>query len=115
MPNSWRDASRRSRGTRPNTPRSSGTPLPACAGGGASGGAAGMIAPKVEPEAPGPGLDLGLASRGLFPSLAEELKDLTGIEVGYREPGILYLLLDEEDEVSASHRLSWQQAQGLRG
>ena len=48
----------------------------------ASSAAAGILGPQMEAEGPGPLLDLGLASRALYPSLAAELREATGIDVG---------------------------------
>ena len=51
----------------------------------ASSAAAGILGPQMEAEGPGPLLDLGLASRALYPSLAAELREATGIDVGYAD------------------------------
>lgn len=55
----------------------------------ASGAAAGLLAPQAEGLVPGPLLDLAVASRALFPRLAEELARETGIDVGWRRTGVL--------------------------
>src|SRR6476660_4568308 len=55
----------------------------------ASSAAAGILGPQMEAEGPGPLLDLGLMSRALYPSLASELHDATGIDVGYDRSGVL--------------------------
>ena len=55
----------------------------------ASSAAAGILGPQMEAEGPGPLLDLGLMSRALYPSLANELHDATGIDVGYDRSGVL--------------------------
>lgn len=55
----------------------------------ASGAAAGLLAPQAEGLAPGPFFDLALESRGLYPEWSEELREETGIDVGYRRTGIL--------------------------
>lgn len=79
-------------------------------GGEASGEAAGMLAAQCEAHAPGPFLDLCLAGRAAFDPLAEELKDLTGIDIEYLRWGTLYLV--EEGEAEA--RYEWQKRRGLR-
>src|SRR5260221_8614971 len=60
----------------------------------ASSAAAGILGPQMEAEAPGPLLDLGLRSRALYPALAAELRDVTGIDIGYVKSGVLALALD---------------------
>ena len=42
----------------------------------ASSAAAGMLAPQMEADGPGPMLDMGMHSRALYPSLAVELADV---------------------------------------
>ena len=68
----------------------------------------------MEAEGPGPLLDLGLKSRALYPALAAELRDLTGIDVGYDRSGVLAVALDEAGERELSARRTWQLARGLR-
>jgi glycine oxidase len=80
----------------------------------ASSAAAGILGPQMEAEGPGPLLDLGLTSRGLYPGLAAELRDATGIDVGYDRSGVLALALDEAGEAELAARRAWQQARGLR-
>ena len=74
----------------------------------ASSAAAGILGPQMEAEGPGPLLELGLASRALYPSLAAELRDATGIDVGYDRSGVLAVALDDagEQELGASARLA---------
>lgn len=80
----------------------------------ASSAAAGMLAPQTEADGPGPMLALGLRSRALYPDLAVELRELTGIDVGYQRSGVLALGFHEEDERTLSFRRTWQVAQGQR-
>ena len=61
----------------------------------ASSAAAGILGPQMEAEGPGPLLELGLRSRALYPALAAELRDATGIDVGYERSGVLAVALDE--------------------
>src|SRR6478609_8384201 len=79
----------------------------------ASSAAAGILGPQMEAEGPGPLLELGLASRALYPSLAAELRDATGIDVGYDRSGVLAAALDEAGEQELVHRRAWQQRRGL--
>jgi glycine oxidase len=80
----------------------------------ASSAAAGMLAPQMEADGPGPMLDLGLRSRALYPSLAVELRDVTGIDIGYLKSGVLAVALQEADEAALATRRIWQTARGMR-
>ncbi len=80
----------------------------------ASSAAAGILAPQMEAQGPGPGFELGLRSRGMYPRLAEELKDLTGIDVGYRPCGVLLTVFDEAGRHGLEAMAAWQTALGLR-
>src|SRR3954465_1175708 len=61
----------------------------------ASSAAAGILGPQMEADGLGPLLELGLQSRALYPALADELRDITGIDVGYDRSGVLAVALDE--------------------
>jgi glycine oxidase len=74
----------------------------------ASGAAAGMLAPQGEISAAGPFLELGLASKALYPTLAEELKDRTGIDIEYQSRGTLHLFFDAGDEAVGRAVYAWQ-------
>ena len=80
----------------------------------ASSAAAGILGPQMEAEGPGPLLELGLKSRALYPALAAELRELTGIDVGYDRSGVLMVAFDEAGEAALSSRRAWQLARGLR-
>ena len=79
----------------------------------AASAAGGIIAPQKEAEGPGPLLDLGLRSRAAFPALAEELRRLTGLDIGYRPSGLL-ALATAADAPLLEERAAWQSAMGLR-
>jgi glycine oxidase len=79
----------------------------------ASSAAAGILGPQWESEGPGPLLELGLASRALYPAFAAELHDLSGIDIGFHRSGLIELALDERDERALQARATWQQARGL--
>ncbi|HEY9908738.1 MAG TPA: glycine oxidase ThiO [Thermosynechococcaceae cyanobacterium] len=51
--------------------------------------AAGMLAPQAEQIPPGPMLELCLRSRNLYPDWTRKLEELTGLETGYWDCGIL--------------------------
>ena len=57
--------------------------------------AGGMLSPLGEAERPGPFLELGLASRRLYPRFVREVEAASGGSVGYLECGKLELALDE--------------------
>jgi glycine oxidase len=80
----------------------------------ASSAAAGILGPQMEADAPGPLLDLGLRSRALFPALAAELRDATGIDIGYVKSGVLAVALDGAGAAELTARRAWQTARGLR-
>ncbi len=80
----------------------------------ASSAAAGILGPQMEAEGPGPLLELGLQSRALYPTLAAELRELTGIDVGYDRSGVLSVAFDEAGEAALQARREWQVARGLR-
>jgi glycine oxidase len=79
----------------------------------ASSAAAGMLAPLAEGAAPGPFLDLALASLSRFPSLADELRGATGIDVELLTPGLLRPALDETEAEEYRASLAWQRERGL--
>ena len=80
----------------------------------ASSAAAGILGPQMEADAPGPLLDLGLRSRALYPALAAELRDATGIDIGYVSSGVLAVALDGAGAAELTARRAWQVARGLR-
>jgi glycine oxidase len=80
----------------------------------ASSAAAGILGPQMEADGPGPLLDLGLMSRALYPDLAEELRQATGIDVGHDRSGVLAVALDEAGEAALVARRHWQTTRGLR-
>jgi glycine oxidase len=79
----------------------------------ASSAAAGLLSPQSEAPAPGPFLDLALASRDLYPSWAETLRKETGIDVGYRRTGILRCTTTAAAREAFAGRLAWQSSAGL--
>lgn len=79
----------------------------------ASRAAAGMLAPQAEAESFGPFLDLCLAARDRYRTLASELRDATGEDIEYCNWGLLYLV-DPAEHEAARGRARWQRAAGLR-
>lgn len=80
----------------------------------ASSAAAGILAPQMEAEGPGPFLDLCLRSRALYPAFAEELRALTGVDVMYAPSGVLRAAFDDAGAQHLEATAAWQRAVGLR-
>src|SRR4051812_33861790 len=84
------------------------------AGAGASGVAAGMLAPVTEADFGEEALlGAGLAARGMWPGFAEELEEASGLGCGLRETGALVVAADRDDaeELRRLHR--FQRSLGL--
>jgi glycine oxidase len=80
----------------------------------ASSAAGGMLAVQAEADRADAFLELACASRDLYPSLALELKEETGVDIELERTGTLYLGFTEEDEAEMSRRYSWQASAGLK-
>lgn len=79
----------------------------------ASRAAAGMLSPQAEASAPGPFLDLCLRSRAIYPEFAELLKEISGIDIEYRDEGTLCVALAGEDPDLIARWASWQKTAAL--
>ena len=79
----------------------------------ASNAAAGMLAPLSEAHGVGPMLDLGLASLRIFPTLAPELQEATGIDLEFRVTGILRVAFTPKDAQELRQQEQWQGSLGL--
>ncbi|HLH26972.1 MAG TPA: glycine oxidase ThiO [Chloroflexota bacterium] len=79
----------------------------------ASSAAAGMLAPLAEGAAPGPFLDLALASLRRFAPLADELRGATGIDVELLTAGLLRPALDDAEAAAYRASLDAQRDRGL--
>ncbi len=73
-----------------------------------------MLAPLAEGIEPGPRLDFAISSLRMYPEFCRELKELTGIDVGLRQDGILRVVWDEDEASLVLQRLERQRASGLR-
>ncbi|MBI4497630.1 MAG: glycine oxidase ThiO [Chloroflexi bacterium] len=82
-------------------------------GDGASGAAAGMLTPLAEAPQPGPFADLALHSLRRFPALAQELREVAGMDIEYVPSGVLRVATSEEHERTLQEALTWQRALGL--
>jgi glycine oxidase len=79
----------------------------------ASRAAAGMLAPQTEAVGTGHFLDLCLRSRSLYRDFAAQLTEMSGINVEYRDEGVIFVALEEEDRKRAEEWASWQPTAGL--
>lgn len=80
----------------------------------ASSAGAGMLAPQSETSAPNPMLTLGLASKALYPELAAELRERTGVDAEHQSGGSLHCFLDEGEAAVGRAACDWQRQAGLK-
>src|SRR5690348_16167244 len=79
----------------------------------ASSAAGGMLLPQVEADGHDDFFALACRSRDLYPSLAAELRDETGVDIELDTTGTLYLALNEHDYEDIEQRYDWQTRAGL--
>jgi glycine oxidase len=79
----------------------------------ASSAAAGILGAQVETGEADPGFELARQSRARYPEWSEQLKKATGIDIGYRQCGILRVAFDEESKAHILREVGWQQKAGL--
>src|SRR5687768_13360144 len=72
--------------------------------------AAGMLGVQAEADEGGEFFDLCSASRDLYPELAAELLDETGIDIGLDRSGTLYLAFDDGGARRLRKQYEWQTA-----
>jgi glycine oxidase len=83
-------------------------------GDGASGVAAGMLAPVTEAEFGEEALlRLNLAGAALWPAFAAELAERSGFDTGYRASGALVVAADRDDAEELRRLFAFQQSLGL--
>lgn len=75
--------------------------------------AAGMLGPQAEADAGGAYFEMMLSSRDLYPALAAELEDETGVDVELDRAGTLYLAFSDDDIHRLRSRFEWQTKAGL--
>jgi glycine oxidase len=80
---------------------------------GASGVAAGMLAPQVEAPFADPFFELCVLGRAAHAPLASALLDDVGLDVEFRQTGILRVARTEAERVDLQRMLRWQAARGL--
>lgn len=80
---------------------------------GASGVAAGMLAPQVEAPFADAFFEVALIGRAQHAPLAAELYDEVGLDVEFRKTGILRVARTEAERVDLQRMLRWQAERGL--
>jgi glycine oxidase len=79
----------------------------------ASSAAAGILGAQAEAHAPGPMAELCLASRARYAKFAATLSKETGIDVGYRECGVMRVAFTRAETAKLTQRMAWQKQQRL--
>ncbi|HVF46391.1 MAG TPA: glycine oxidase ThiO [Pyrinomonadaceae bacterium] len=75
--------------------------------------AGGILGPQTEAEEAGVFFDMCSRSRDLFPELAAELLDETGVDIELERSGTLYCAFSGEEESELEQRFEWQRELGL--
>jgi glycine oxidase len=73
--------------------------------------AAGMLAPQLEAEEEDPLLELGLAAREHYDSLAAALRETTGTDIGLWREGIAQVAGGEAEAAELRAKVAWQRQQ----
>jgi len=86
----------------------------------ASGAAAGMLAAQAELDDDGPLFQLAKKSRSMFPTIALEIKELTGIDIELINAGMYKIALTEQEEshfkkIIDIHQQAGEKAEWLSG
>ena len=86
-------------------------------GGGGGGGeawraSAGMLAPQIGVDSEDPLFELGIAGREFYRENAEPLRESTGIDIGFRESGILEAATTESEVEVLKARVAGQRQHG---
>lgn len=79
----------------------------------ATNAAAGMLAPMIEADAPGPMLQWGMRALREYPATVAELQSQCGFDVEYRPSGILKVAFGDDDVARLHRRHAWQREMGL--
>jgi glycine oxidase len=80
----------------------------------ASSAAAGILGAQVELHGPGDDPAPLLRARECWKSWAAELREATGIDVGFRVTGVLRVARTDAERASVAHEIEWQAGLGLR-
>jgi len=79
----------------------------------ASSGGAGLLSAQAHTDERGALFDLKLASRALYPKLADELRERTDMDIEYRQIGHVVPAFSEATASAVRARVSWQTGHGL--
>jgi glycine oxidase len=82
-------------------------------GGQSTGASAGMIQINPDRSTPPAVSTLALESARLFPALATELQERTGMDIGYRPGPLLHVALRESEEAQLHAHRAWQLDHGV--
>src|SRR2546428_10949616 len=82
-------------------------------GGGATGSSAGMIQINPDRSAPAAVSSLEVESARLYPALAAEILDRTGMDIGYRAAPLLHVALHDGEEPRLRAHRAWQVEHGV--
>jgi glycine oxidase len=82
-------------------------------GGEATGASAGMIQINPDRTTPAPLATLEAESARLFPALATELLDRSGMDIGYRAAPLLHIALHDMEEPTLRAHRAWQVEHGV--
>lgn len=80
----------------------------------ATAAAAGVLAAHAEASAPDLRFELAARSLTLHAQQAEELRSITGIDVGFRRSGIIEIVFDQAEDAVAAARMQWLLARDAR-
>lgn len=78
----------------------------------ASWAAAGLLTAQINSPEPSPLTMLRLASRALYKALAAELREETGIDIEYRQCGVLRIASDRQEAQVMRELAAWQRNEG---
>ena len=77
-------------------------------GQGTSRAAAGMLSPLSEADDQDPFFDLCRAGLAMYDQFIQELKEESGLDVGYSTEGLLFLASSEDSAATLRRRYEWQ-------
>ncbi|GEK34344.1 glycine oxidase ThiO [Kurthia sibirica] len=80
----------------------------------ASAAAAGLLGVQAEWTSDDPFFEIAQRSRKLFPQLAETIRHMTGIDIGYEQKGIYRVAFNEAEMANIITIKEWQSAYGER-
>ncbi|MDX2053840.1 MAG: glycine oxidase ThiO [Polyangiaceae bacterium] len=80
----------------------------------ASSAAAGILGAQVESHHPGPMAELSLKSRSYFSNWARDLLRETGVDIGYREGGVIRAAFSDKEGKKSQKEAVWQRKLGLK-